>query len=204
MDKTPLFYSAVVPINMFEQVLIGKRKEDGIFTTPAGGANPGELPEDCAVRECFEEAGLLIDKDRLELIKVKTAPNGKPVHCFLYRTNQTNLHVGHDPDQEVENWEWKHAFDLPDELRRKNNVNRLETINEAFMKYFGLTKAKKFPIGTIRYGRKKVDEGKWVPVKKNKLNREKFIPESKNYEIGTVHDFKHGRYAKIAGGWLRK
>lgn len=137
------FYSAVVPINMFEEVLIGKRKEDGIWTTPAGGANPGESPEDCAVRECFEEAGLLVDKDRLELIKVKTAPNGKPVHCFLYRTNQTNVHTAHDPDQEVAKWKWVSAFKLPKALTRKKNVNRLETINEAFMKYYGLTKSSK-------------------------------------------------------------
>lgn len=141
------YYVAVVPINMCEEILIGLRKEDGIWTTPAGGANPGESPEDCAVRECFEEANLHIDKDRLELISVKTAPNGKPVHCYLYRTNQSNLHVKHDPDKEVDEWVWTQSHELPDAMKRKKNLNRFETIIEALLKYHGLKKSDKIPGG---------------------------------------------------------
>lgn len=141
------YYVAVVPINMFEEVLLGLRKEDGIWTTPAGGANVGEQPEDCAVRECFEEAGLIIDKDRLELIGIKTAPNGKPVHCYLYRTEQNRTHVGHDPDEEVNEWIWTNAQDLPRAMKRKKNQNRLETVNEAYMMYHGIKKGDKIPGG---------------------------------------------------------
>lgn len=145
-SETP-YYVAVVPINEYEQVLIGLRKEDGIYTTPAGGANPGEQPEECAVRECFEEAGLHIIKERLEPLGIKTAPNGKPVHCFLYRTTQFHTHTGHDPDQECCEWIWTKPSELPKGIKRKKNQNRLETINEAYMKYHGLTKADKIPGG---------------------------------------------------------
>lgn len=145
------YYVAVVPINMFEEVLLGLRKEDGIWTTPAGGANLGEQPEDCAVRECFEEAGLIVDKDRLELIGIKTAPNGKPVHCYLYRTEQDHTHVGHDPDEEVNEWVWTNPQDLPRAMKRKKNQNRLETVNEAYMMYHGLKKSNYGPKGSSQY-----------------------------------------------------
>lgn len=140
MDETP-YYVAVVPINPRGEVLIGKRREDGIWTTPAGGANPGEGPEACAIRECWEEAQLKVDKDRLEFLKTKETPNGKWIHCYLYRTGQMDTSTAGDPDREVNEWLWVSSDELPKELSRKKNQNRLETINEAFMEFHGLNKA---------------------------------------------------------------
>ncbi len=42
----------------------------------------------------------------------------------------------------------------------------------------GLLKAKRMPIGTVSHGRRKVAEGKWVPVKK-KGKRKRAISESR-------------------------
>ena len=136
----PAYYVAVVVINAFGEVLLGERLEDGIWTTPAGGADPGETPEECAIRECFEEAGLLIDKDKLEPLPVSTAPNGKPVHRFLYRTTQLKTTVVYDPDEEVAEWLWFGPLDMPEALKRPKNLNRLESINEAYLKFHGLQK----------------------------------------------------------------
>lgn len=145
-NKT-LFYVSVVPIDPFGQVLLGLRKEDGIWTIPGGGAEPGESPEQAASREAFEEAGLVIRPEELQLLNVKSAPNGKPVHCFLYRVPSSGSPLTTtrlDPDREVESWNWYSKFQLPKGLSRQKNQNRLETINQAFMKFFGISKSEAF------------------------------------------------------------
>lgn len=135
------YYVAVVPVNPLGQVLLGKRKEDGIWTTPAGGADIGETPEAAAVRECWEEANLIIQERQLEPMGVKLAPNGKPVHCFLYRCNQISTSSKSDPDREVSEWKWIDPREFPKELSSEKNKNRLETINQAMLKFFLIKKS---------------------------------------------------------------
>lgn len=139
-NKT-MFYVAVVPVNANGEVLVAERKSDGIWTTPAGGAQLDETPEKAAIRECWEEAGLVVIPSMLESLGVKQAPNGKPVHCFLVRTNQTNFTVMMDPDREVDEWKWYSRENLPAGLSRQKNANRLETIGQALMKFYGLSKS---------------------------------------------------------------
>ena len=65
----------------------------------------------------------------------------------------------------------------------RNNLKRRDKLKEKLMgpKLFkatqllieGLEKAKKMPIGTVSNGRKKVAEGKWVPVSEGKPKKEK-------------------------------
>lgn len=140
-SKKTLFYVAVVPVNPMGQVLVAERREDGIWTTPAGGQEGDETPEETAIRECWEEAGMAIIPSMLEPLGVKAAPNGKPVHCFLLRTNQTQFSVKMDPDREVKGWNWYSREQLPDGLSRQKNANRLETISQAMMKFYGLMKS---------------------------------------------------------------
>jgi 8-oxo-dGTP diphosphatase len=135
------YYVAVVPINPLGQVLMAKRKEDGIWTTPAGGADLGETPEEAAVRECWEEANLVVLPEQLESIGVKEAPNGKPVHCFLFRCSQISTEVKSDPDREVNEWLWRDPRNFPKGLSSEKNKNRLETINHAMLKFMGLKKS---------------------------------------------------------------
>lgn len=43
-----------------DQILIGQRKRDDIWELPGGKIDPGETPEDCAVREMEEEMGIKV------------------------------------------------------------------------------------------------------------------------------------------------
>lgn len=140
-SKKTLFYVAVVPVNPMGEVLVAERKEDGIWTTPAGGQEGDETPEETAIRECWEEAGIPVIPSMLEPLGVKAAPNGKPVHCFLLRSNQTQFSVKLDPDREVHSWSWYSREKLPEGLSRQKNANRLETISQALMKFYGLMKS---------------------------------------------------------------
>lgn len=184
-DKSP-YYAVVVPINRNGQVLIGLRSLDGLYTIPGGGANAGEQPEDCAVREAWEEAQLLISKDRLEPLDVVTAPNGIPVFTYLFRCNQNQTSTASDPDREVPEWVWYDQDDLPKGLTRKNNQNRLDTINQAYLKFYGLrkslvneneldevlSKGKAYPVGTERIWNgvkhRKTTDGKWTRIEDKK------------------------------------
>jgi 8-oxo-dGTP pyrophosphatase MutT (NUDIX family) len=47
------------------RILLGKDAETGLWTLPGGAIDPYELPADAAVRECFEETGLLVCPHRL-------------------------------------------------------------------------------------------------------------------------------------------
>jgi 8-oxo-dGTP pyrophosphatase MutT (NUDIX family) len=47
------------------RILLGKDADTGLWTLPGGAIDPDELPADAAVRECFEETGLLVSPNRL-------------------------------------------------------------------------------------------------------------------------------------------
>jgi 8-oxo-dGTP pyrophosphatase MutT (NUDIX family) len=47
------------------RLLLGRDSEMDRWTLPGGGIDPNELPADAAVRECYEETGLLVRLDGL-------------------------------------------------------------------------------------------------------------------------------------------
>lgn len=57
-----------VSISVFDdkgRLLLGKDAETEFWTLPGGGIDPNEQPADAAVRECYEETGLLVKLDGL-------------------------------------------------------------------------------------------------------------------------------------------
>jgi 8-oxo-dGTP pyrophosphatase MutT (NUDIX family) len=64
------------------QVLLGRRADDGSWLPPGGIIDPAEQPADAAVREVFEETGVLAVPERLVAVTVgppATLPNGDQV-----------------------------------------------------------------------------------------------------------------------------
>ena len=47
------------------RLLLVRQSDDGTWSTPGGLIEPGERPADAAVREVWEETGLLVQPDRL-------------------------------------------------------------------------------------------------------------------------------------------
>lgn len=63
-----LFATTAVSISIFDEqnrLLLGRDAETGLWTLPGGAIDPNEHPADAAVRECFEETGLLTKPRRL-------------------------------------------------------------------------------------------------------------------------------------------
>jgi 8-oxo-dGTP pyrophosphatase MutT (NUDIX family) len=64
------------------QVLLGRRADNGRWLPPGGIIDPAEQPADAAVREVFEETGVLAVPERLVAVTVgppATLPNGDRV-----------------------------------------------------------------------------------------------------------------------------
>ncbi len=47
------------------RLLLGEDAETGLWTLPGGAIDPNEHPADAAVRECFEETGLLVKPEKI-------------------------------------------------------------------------------------------------------------------------------------------
>src|SRR4051812_26996819 len=65
-----------------ERLLLGRRADNGSLAPVAGIVEPGEEPADAAVRECLEEAGVVVRAQRLAFVHTMprtTYPNGDQV-----------------------------------------------------------------------------------------------------------------------------
>lgn len=51
-----------------EKVLVGRRADNGRLQCVSGIVEPGEEPADAVVRECLEEAGVVVRAERLALV----------------------------------------------------------------------------------------------------------------------------------------
>jgi 8-oxo-dGTP pyrophosphatase MutT (NUDIX family) len=63
-----LLATTAASVSIFDdrgRLLLGRDAEIGLWTLPGGAIDPNEIPADAAVRECFEETGLIVRPDRL-------------------------------------------------------------------------------------------------------------------------------------------
>lgn len=98
---------AVVAVMDGGKLLMGRRKDNGRYTFPAGHANPGEDIHATAARELYEEAGLRPNYLQYLGKKVMRGHDGqrRMIHAFLCRASHANATTEHDPDREIHRWE---------------------------------------------------------------------------------------------------
>jgi 8-oxo-dGTP pyrophosphatase MutT (NUDIX family) len=99
-------------------VLLGRRADNGAWTLPGGIIDPAEQPADAAVREIFEETGVIAVPDSLTSITTSaplTYPNGDQVQylefCFRCRAVGGTARVN---DAELAEVGWYAVDALPD------------------------------------------------------------------------------------------
>ena len=57
---TPFCGCDVFVVNDQHEVLLIRRSDNGFWALPGGCQNLGETAKECAIRECFEESGLIV------------------------------------------------------------------------------------------------------------------------------------------------
>lgn len=104
--KQPLQVAANAVFSPDGEMLWGRRRDNGLWSTPSGHLEPGEDPREGGARELFEEAG--IDVDPAELQGLGSRQSGQHlVHCFRLDLKQpTEPTAEHDPDEEFEELRW--------------------------------------------------------------------------------------------------
>lgn len=94
----PEAMKATIPVFVFlidsqEQVYLQRRYQtgylDGFYEPPAGKMDKGDFPKKAATRELFEEAGLVVDPDDLELFHTyMNNSNNMPWLGLMFRTRK--------------------------------------------------------------------------------------------------------------------
>ncbi len=104
VGHTPLWLSGSTAVVLRdgpsgEEILLVKRSDDGAWSSVCGIVDPGEEPGDAAVREAAEEAGVVVEVERLVWMSVtdmKTYPNGDQTqyidHTFRCRWRSGDPH----------------------------------------------------------------------------------------------------------------
>lgn len=94
------------------KMLMGRRRDNGKWTTPGGHADDGEDKHAAAARELAEEAGIHVDEDDLEHLGTERVENdkGEGVHVSAFRCDMDGSRprpdAKNDPDHEMSEWKW--------------------------------------------------------------------------------------------------
>lgn len=83
----------------------------GKFVVPGGKFLPGESPEDCAIREVFEETALKVKTFKLmgEIFFPEFA-KGEDIYCYIYRIEDF---AGQEKENEEGTLHWVKREDIP-------------------------------------------------------------------------------------------
>lgn len=130
---------ASVCVRTATQVLTGKKKKDGLWAFPGGHFEGGESPKEAAIRECFEESGILLNEEDLTPLpkKVVTGRDGKKyeVHPFVAEVEDAQMARTYlDPDCEFEKLKWVLIDQESHELKPENRAAKKDLLTEYLFK----------------------------------------------------------------------
>lgn len=102
---------AAIAIINDHHMLMGKRRDNQLWTNPGGHLNEGEDPLKGAAREVKEETGIDLDPHLLKHLETRIVkkPDGEKIEVHGYRVDlaskpSTTMKI--DPDEEVQRWQW--------------------------------------------------------------------------------------------------
>lgn len=102
-DLLTLAAAAVVILDEQNRLILAEDADTGLWTLPGGTIDPDEHPADAAVRECWEETGLLVKPIKLIGVfggpefRVKY-PNGDVAYCTSLAFEARVVGGSHRPD----------------------------------------------------------------------------------------------------------
>jgi 8-oxo-dGTP diphosphatase len=180
MEKSVRHVATIAVINPNTgSILMGKRRDSGLWTTPGGHLEMGEHPGEGARRELLEEAGVAADKLKYLGATPVTSRDGKPlmIHCFVHegmpKTTSKN-----DPDKEVAHWEWISTKNgLPDHV-----ASNLHAPKNILLQKLGLQEKESLEKAAKK---KPIQERSYVAAARNKPLQAVPTPEPSLVETST-------------------
>ena len=110
VQKNPIPCVRIFLMNDKNEMLLGKRKECGLFGLPGGKIEMFEEPEETAVRELKEETSLLLEKTEFKLIKVKNIMNKEwglhYVNFYYFALFPKEQEIKNMEKDKTEDWVW--------------------------------------------------------------------------------------------------
>jgi ADP-ribose pyrophosphatase YjhB (NUDIX family) len=83
--KTPKVDVRAVVFNESGEILLIQEKADNCWAMPGGWADVGYSPAEVAVKECFEEAGIKVETQKLLAVLDKQKQNMPPAFEYVYK-----------------------------------------------------------------------------------------------------------------------
>lgn len=95
------------------KILMGRRRDSGKWTLPAGKCDHGEDPRSAIIREVKEETGLDVTDTKMVMVEINS---NALVYLFEVKV-KGNMDTSKDPDQEFDGpLTWEDPFDWVMEL----------------------------------------------------------------------------------------
>lgn len=121
MDKLPKVGIGVLIINKASEILLGLRKSqhgEGLWGPPGGHLELMESFEDCAIREAYEETGLIIETPKFfALTNDAYEEEGKHyISIFMIARLLNNQQVINREPDNFKKWQWFSPNHLPSNL----------------------------------------------------------------------------------------
>ena len=121
-------------------VLVGKRKgkkHEGFFSIPGGLLEPGESFEDCARREIFEEAGIILMDCRVVCITNNLETSKKEgihnVSVILASSHFVGEPINCEPEK-CYGWQWVSLTNLPEPHFEASKIGISHFLADTFYK----------------------------------------------------------------------
>jgi ADP-ribose pyrophosphatase YjhB (NUDIX family) len=113
--------AAILVVDAENRLLLMKRSDSGCWGPPGGAVEPGELVENAAKRETFEETGLHIGE--MSLFGVFSGPelyykypNGDEVYNVTIVYLSRDMHGEVKINEEHTEWGWFAVADIPENI----------------------------------------------------------------------------------------
>jgi 8-oxo-dGTP pyrophosphatase MutT (NUDIX family) len=108
-------FSFVLVIDPLDNILMGQRNDNKLFTNPGGHVENQECPFIAAFREFLEETGVALKS--VDLLKVFFTKDKNLVYLFRGEMpEEYKFDTSKDPDKEVAGWKFVDPSDIVEKL----------------------------------------------------------------------------------------